>query len=515
MVQRFLLVYFPVWGKEKPRKRAFSTLIKKLRNKKELSYDPVRDILDAAFAESLLKLQRITNRLLPTYAKTVLGETENRQKTEAFLLATGLKKLNRDLNDFRFSVLSETIIQNEGRGLREMDSAFSNVLAIFTNDLFKEYNRGYEINLRLADLCSFDYASFLDHFVVNKDSPGIYHFCYGKLALEHLLDLFFLTNGLEIEDSVETVFALFTDQVAISDYGQEDLYKDLESLRNLLSSDFSSDMLADIIRCIKEDPAWEMKTTNSGADIFGDAVRVLTEDYQLERREFLRKRTEQDFLIHQKSLFGDRELLALGGYTQEIGTRLFNGGLPDFLYIRPLRIVKSFIEYFFQRQVYPALNSFFLEAEFVNPESKVTLRDAAEELDGLAKTIVKFEEDFVGASFSKINSIIERAANGFIDQTAKQRAKRTIDDINEEADRIIQRFFSRLALLYTSLMKIQIDMNARNPVLLQNAGTLSISKPGMIADLGNSVDLLEKVQRLLRMFAVDVEKAKENARSWI
>lgn len=509
-LQRFLMLHIAVWGREKLKKQAFVRIIKELKKEKNGIYDPVRNRLTREFAEAVLALSGIAGRMLPVYRKTLTGNPDDRKKAETGLIEKVLQAFQLDLGSFRFEALSEEVLRRQGKGIRELDTAFKERLEVFKDDRFKHCCRGYGLNLRMAGLCAFDFISLLEPFRTSGAPLRGFSSCSAPRVMENLMDLYFLIHGLESEEAAETVFSALTEQAAADSRGPEEIHDDMENMKTLLAGPLECGRLALIIRCIMENPALELKTETVAADPLEDLTKSLVEEYRSGRHELIRIWTERSFQSRLHALFGERTLAVVEGYTPENSTLLFEAGLPEFRYMEPMRILKNFSEVFYKPIVHPAFQSFFLEAEFSDADFSEDLHEAVEGMGERGIALERFEKEMAIFSFSKIQPTIDLMQGGLADHASKAKAVKVVEKINEEADRIIQDYFAILTRLRTGMEKIRIDILAHGPELLRNTSFLKSKRPQLVTELERGVELLEKALRLLRMFSVDLEATKKD-----
>jgi hypothetical protein len=511
-LRRFLFAALPAWGKEKANKAAFRRLLRELRADRAGIYDPILNRLSKSFAEGLADLEAIAGKLLPVYKATIAGNDADARTSELDVIRSMLRGAGLELASFAFDTLKDEVFAKGAKSVDDIDDAFKARLAIFEGAGFKEISTGLGTNRRIAALCEFDFTSILEPFKIGGAGRAELGSCHAGLVAENLLDLYFLLCNLKPDAGTAAVLSALTESVAVQGDGFEQSSADLRGLSELLGGKLEPERLGAIIRCIQGNPGLELRSADDDARGLDRIVTTLKEEFGKKRREFVEIQERKDFDRKMHFLFGDVPLVPLEGYTQESSVILSDGGLIGYKYVLPMRILKSFLTLHFRAFVAPAVSALSVEADIIDKEFKIAIGDGVEAVNTVALAVAKFEEDMTVAAYSKSGTIVDQVSKGLLDASVKAKARRMIDEINASADRIIQSAFSRLSALRETLARLATDIRASSPALVLNAHYLVSLKPELVKGLLKSGHLVDSAIGLLRLFAVDLGKARKNLR---
>ncbi len=166
--------------------------------------------------------------------------------------------------------------------------------------------------------------------------------------------------------------------------------------------------------------------------------------------------------------------------------------------------------FFYDTCIQDILQETQLEAEFAVKKQKTDFQEMIEYFEILNEKVKKFEEDLSIPSFSEIHPYVEALKNGFLDNKEKSKARDAIKKLNKRADKFIQETFKASINLHGFITKINVDINAANPRLLNNAPFLNHKKDKLCKGLEESAALFNKFIKLLKIFAVHVDGARKS-----
>lgn len=510
MIVRLLVVALPAWGKERERRAALARLIRDIRERGPATYNPFTNRLSRRFAESVLELQRHVEGLAPIYRK-VEESSSGRRAVELRLLRNYVRSTGLDPSAFSFEGIATELSDKGGWEVEEADSLFSSRLAVFDTPAFRQFRTAYTRNLQLAALISFDFESLVLPFRRDVQAKDIgLRSAPAEFLLDNLQDLHFLVGALAPEASAETALESIAKVLQAPKEATEEACIHLRGATALIKDELSGDRLAALIRCAAGEPELELRTFAIEGDGLGKVVEAIAAEYWKKRNEYADESSRKRLDDRMKRIFGDIPLMPLEGYSEELSAALAEAGLGSFRYVLPLRILKTFIALHLSKVIRPALSRLGLEADIPDRSLASWLGDGIEALVALAESIDRLDQDLALGSRSGLVKLAEKLPQTGADLPERSKARRTVDEANTMADRIVQDAFGRFASIREMLQTLRDDLRSRAPAIILNAPFLLSKKPELVKGLEQALELVEQVSELLGAVAVDLGAARRS-----
>lgn len=489
LLKRLFLLIFPSWGNDHSPERERARLIGKLRQDTTF-YEPLTNTLKAPFAQALSELQGLTVALVPVY-RVILGPDEARRRSLLELLVTQrLERVGVSRDDLAFpNPPPPTSVEDWERTFSAKRSALRRPEVV-------EAARGWTTNLRLADLCAFDFEGLLEPFYPSgvqaaqprRSTPA-------PRVLTALTDLYFLLPGLVIDRATAAVVVELGAALGLKTDPAE-LERLVTSVGAQLGRGLSPEFLADVIHCAGPDPFLGLHTTSPVSDPLPALEVSLTEAWNRAKEAYLKAKADLEFQSRVGRLFGSPPL-EVDGYdsvTQGLVTRLELGRLA---HVAPLRLVKNALVRWYQPTLRPALGELFVQGQFLDNEFKKGLVTVVDRLDALVASAPGFEAEAGQLRRTRIEPLRDLEESKLMALAARESLAPLLEVLETKASSRLQEFGQGMATLEACLGAVVDDWDARAGQVLGNVATLEAKAPALRAALSQSLGTLSEVRDLL------------------
>lgn len=509
-IQKFLFAYAPLFGKNQTNKRELRRIINRLKKNDKLLIDPVQLKMKSLYGQLVMELDGISDRLKKVYENNIEGIKEELGEFETVLTSSILEKGNLTLKSFELKEIVKTAHSQAQGGVNTVDRIFKSRVKYFSHKDFKKYKIFIIRNMIFNDLVQFDYKAMLNEIPFNKNKkPGSFA---AEKILKNLQDLYYISSLIPEKSPImnDPVILQAFDQNKLDEhYTLEKIQIDIYRLIDIFKGPFSGEFIKNIVILISRNSQVQLKEKEYDTSFPKDIYDSIVEKYRKDRENFLNNENEKMLMSRMIRLFKDRHLTGIEVYTAENSELFHNANLPAFKYIIPMRIIKSFLFYFYSPVILSVLQEFQVEAEFVEKKQKTVFQEMVENFEMLIEKIKKFEEDLTIPSFSELLPYLEALKNGFLDNKSKTKAREAVRKVNDRADKLIQDSFSASINLHGSLTNIIVDINAQSPKLLSNALFLNHKKEDLCKNMEEAAELFNKYIKLLKIFAVHMDGARK------
>ncbi|MGO8694875.1 MAG: DUF5312 family protein [Rectinemataceae bacterium] len=333
---------------------------------------------------------------------------------------------------------------------------------------------------RFLDICRHDYERLLGLFdpSVSLDNPRYrpdFVPVSGELVLPELVDFYYLIEGFEFSTQLkENVFRLLDRRVPGSaDAGKRTKVDKLfDQLDKSLAGRFNKDILLALMRVIRGDPYFTSPTPRERKDFLDSYRRRLVVQYDRDRERLLREQHESAIAADIHSLFGDAEILEIEGYDDENDAFLRSESPNNFMWIKPARILKTYIVAFFELFQKEAIQRILVEGYFDNKNFQNNLANILYQCDRSSVRIQEFENQLKGngrVSLISMRRYIEEMKRG---KDIAAFLSRLVDSINARAREIVEDETALFAMLGDALGDLLSDYRRSSPELVTNIRTL-------------------------------------------
>jgi hypothetical protein len=333
---------------------------------------------------------------------------------------------------------------------------------------------------RFIDLCRHDYERILGLFdpSASLDDPRYkpdFSPVPGEQMLPEIADFYYLTEAFFFSPRLKE------NLLRLLEKRQPDSYDEAKKLKidklfvqldKSVSERLSRDILLALMRVIKGDPHYAPATPRERKDYLEAFRKRMITQFDKDRERILREQHESAIAADIRSLFGDEEIQIVDGYDDENDSYLKRESPNAFIWIKPLRILKTFIASQFEPHLKEAIKRVLVEGYFDNKAFQNNLANILYQCERSGGRIVEFETLLRGdgrISLVSMNRYIEEMRRG---KDIASFLGRLVDAINDKAREIVEDETSLYAMLGESLGDLLSDFKRSSPDIVTNIRTL-------------------------------------------
>ncbi len=343
-LRNIIFAYAPIIGKKDNNKRELRRIIKHLKRNEKPLVDPVQLKMRPLFCELILELSEISKRLKVLYESNINSSEEDYCEFELKLCSTILENGNMAMTDLDLSDILQTAHAQGQGGVNTLDRIFKSRMKYFTNNNFRKYRINIERNQRFNDLSLFNFSGIIDIIPINKNNIA------GSVPAEKILsdlkDLYFLSVPLPVKKPVlkdDIIIIAYKMNELESSYSLEKIQSDISRIYEIFEGSLNAKFLRDTIRIVSRDLEMEFPENKVISTFPKEIYDSIIEKYRVDRHKFLHMENEKLLQSRMTALFKDRNLAEIQIYNVNNSEIFHNAGLPNFKYIIPMRIIKSYI----------------------------------------------------------------------------------------------------------------------------------------------------------------------------
>ena len=389
--------------------------------------------------------------------------------------------------------------------LQEQIHGFKNFMRIFTEPAFRTREQELIKLFFLSDLCDFDYAAFLNRFNNNLQltagtaapiSQDNFEEVFAKDVIKNLLDFQFIVRNVAItQTTIDNIIFLarslenFTDETGVK------LEKTLNTVETLLANRLKRTTIPIILKLINDDPNFEEKITVSESKPLQEYVDRMTENFQADSKRLLKITKETNITGLIEKCFGSGQLKPLDGYNDAINDAIQNLSTISFDWVKPMQLLKSFTEMYFETHYKTFLRSLLIEGFFANKQIEGQYAAIYRSCEMLLGKIKNFEQLFKPkgqCNLIEIQGYITEIEKG---KDMKKQLQKIVEIANMQAKAVVQTGSKAYADLYAFTEHLLEDIKAPTPELITNLKALVVSSKNK-----ESFTRLEQDRHIFAMF---------------
>jgi hypothetical protein len=253
---------------------------------------------------------------------------------------------------------------------------------------------------RFIDICRHDWERVLGFF-----DPGVnleetkykpdFQPCDGEQLLPELVDVNYLLSGFffspQLLRKVMRVFDRYAPASAASQAGR--IEKMFGTLNKVLQYRLSNESLMALIRLIKRDALFQPDLRRRGSTMWSSTSSACLPSTSVTVNVCSRERHESAVSKDIKDLLAGIEVVPVDAYEEENDAYLRRETPYGFTHIKPLGILKTFINGIFDQQIKETVKKILVEGYFDNKSFQNNLANILYQCDRTIGRITAFEEE--------------------------------------------------------------------------------------------------------------------------
>ncbi|NLC92907.1 MAG: hypothetical protein GX677_05510 [Treponema sp.] len=440
------------------------------------------------FAEAIYTLYKNVRPLDNLFSTTVNPNDIPRQKRfEAQLILTGFSTENQNsINSLTFPNRKAEIINAGNNFEREyihQHKLLEGIIKELNNDLFKKIDSDIICLRQFVEFCRFNFLALLLTFDPKfQAANSSYTPTYQEVPLTKvatlLEDYFYQAANIKLNTSIAEMILALAQLKKGSELTNEErnsLLSNIKKINAILVKVLSEDKINNLIKLAKNDSTFEPSKYKLSVSPKQEFSLFMQEKFTTDEQRIKSDLQDDKISEEVKALFGSEQLDELSGYNLSENSILQENTAESFLWILPMKILKTFLRVYLSEGVKSLLNDIVIEGFFNNPIHKSNFSSLIYAISNNDAELKAFEESF---SQEKKNSI--SVLNGYIYDSKKNseflgKVKSVVLKINDEAHDILQRNITNIFSLYHELGELLADAKKPSSEIISNLKVLMIS----------------------------------------
>lgn len=301
-----------------------------------------------------------------------------------------------------------------------------------------------------------------------------------KQMIPNLSDFYYVFHGISFDMNLATSMMTLVEIISGEKLQEEDCAKIAKIIKNLATFSlelFSPDLICSLLRLAKEDPQYIPPFQKEKNRYLSDYKQRLQTCYQKDTERLSREQPEDDLMQTIRTVFGDVPLLTLRGYTEDLSLQIQQVTPNSFLWVKPLRVIKTFCKCFFTEEMRTVFNSILIEGFFSNKQFEADLSASFHACVSSEDNFDKFEASFDSGkpndSLVLASYVTEiQSGNDF-----EQKIQTMVDNINYQAKQLVQEETTVIEEFVLKMDEVISESRKTVPENIINIRTLLSSKP--------------------------------------
>lgn len=414
---------------------------------------------------------------------TILSETvcsDDKQNAARYankLIMTGFSSSIQEMYEsLSYENKKEMILnsKNPDSEFEEQDKLFAKFIEALRQPEFIQINTVIGKLEQLYDICRFNYFSTLRTFNPDFSSDRDFSdYVINPLPLNTFevvfMDLFYITSGFQLTNTVaKAIIALAYLRYGNEAVNQELILSSLKKISYVLRHILTTDNLQKFIFLCKKDTLIRPQFAEYSSNALSSFIENLQKQYNVEKQRIETEVQDEEVASEIKRLFGGADLEILEGYNAEQDAYLRQNGALPFLWITPVQILKSFINYYLDDKIKTLLNDIVVEGYFNNTAYKSDFSAAVFSALECSERLKNFEDSFARGNDNDIALIRGYVRDGHQDPDFGKKLSQMINQINNQAKQLIQNETTQIANFSKKLEEIIEDSKTVNPTHISN-----------------------------------------------
>ncbi len=508
--------------KELQRRRELRKIHDYLKNLKPSYYKQSSGEVLPGFAVILLDFARILRPICELLGKTLANaEPKVSFLYKQYLIEKRLpEKESERIRMLTYENVKDRILKSPSpeTELKIVGNEIQEIIKNLSSPQFNNFDLEYNQLNKLIALCKFDMEKILKLFdmKIRLDSKQKPNFTpvMGEQVINELLDIYFILWNFNPELGVENNLSMLMERLSRvnTEEGKIKLHKLINRLKQLLKKHLSQSTILLLIRAIKQDPFFTPERDKEFHTFIEYYKRTLTDRYIQIRDRILRERRENAIAQDIEALFGKAELLAIKGYNEKQSEILMLENFPGFKFIKPLRIVKSFIVAKFEKNIREDVNKLLVEGYFENKFFQDSLSNVYHTCSQFLEKMSEFEDQInenSKFSITNLNKYLKVYSTG---RKVEATITRMIESLDGEVLEFLEEIIGGFYKLASLLREVLNDYRQSTPTYISNLKVIGgVKNREYMGQLLNDYNDIIKLIRIMKNFTIikpSIEEAK-------
>ncbi len=444
--------------------------------------------LQGNFAEAIYTLYKNTKPLDNLFSVTISPNDMPRQhRFEAQLILTGYSEENQKiLDELSYKNRKQSILENFSNSTRvyiHQKQQYEKILKELNTDKFRKIDKDILMLRQLVEFCRYNFIPFLQSFDTNfvpadlTYSPSYVEVPASK-ALNLLEDLYYQTCNLRISTvtgNMVLALAKLKNGTDLSPDEERSYLTNLKKINFVLNRIIPADRLKTIIRYVRQDLNYEPEVATYAGSPRQEFATMLQNKFNTDEQRIKSEIQDEKITEDVKTLFPNNRLDEVSAYNQRNNEMLQNESSMSFMWVLPLKILKTFLNTYVPESVKSLLNDLVIEGFFNNPTYKTSFSAMVYAIINANSDVAAFEEAFGSGKKNSIAVLESYVKDSKKDKDFYKRLEKMVFEINNEAHELLQTTVMNMFSLYRELGELLADAKKPSSEIISNLKVLLMS----------------------------------------
>lgn len=419
------------------------------------------ELVQPNFAEALRILYNNVRPVAQILDNTICSsDIKRNQRFESELVITGYNEsLKAMLDSLSYDVRKEAVTESNfpGKVYDDQKRRLEKLIQELNTKEFIKLDMVLSKLHQLSDLCRFNYATLLNLFdgdfnLLDQESRPAEFQPIPPATLEpSLVDLYYIISNFSINMSVANAIIALHQLLHGKEPSVEErkqIFSNLRKIESIAKNIINENVLLNLIRIAKNEPEALPQKASYKVNARKEFAQKLQEKFMADETKIKNELKDERISAELGQLFPNITMEDLKGYNPSIASELSLHSSNTFIWITPLRVIKTFLKHYYTEGIRSVLNDIVVEGFFSNPTYKTQFSANVFAVNECPDMIAAFENSFdQNAEYdeAKIRGLI---ADSHKDAGFSKKLVSFVDNINMSAKQIIQKEVSALFTLY-------------------------------------------------------------------
>jgi hypothetical protein len=394
---------------------------------------------------------------------------------------------------------------NPNKTIKSIQDEFTMYKNNFVKSKMPKFESEYYALYRLYSLASFYFESLFSKFDADFISGSASSACYSPATTDELVndisDIYYLISLLPPKTDLSNAFTKL--YARISEENSKALAKTatqaVNSIYKIVSDELPPDKLITLAKFISENPKLRLPVENKPFSILEKYRKEIEEKFAKTKDIIMERYSEQSQIQEIKSLFKDKTLLPINGYTEELVEAIEENNFEPIVGIQALKVTKTFVMEIYEQSIRDSINSLIVEAFFNEKDYQSEFSNRYFAANELKDFFIEFEENLsnsAGNSFRLLNAMFMKNVN-----SNEMRIRKVIETVNDKIIHCNKKCAEVFYNLAVKIYEILQDYKLPKPIRINNIKQIkgSINRE-YVNNLANYYGQIAKYIKIIKSF---------------
>ncbi len=443
-------------------------------------------LIQPEFAEILRILYKSTAPIADILSQTLCSsDLDTSRHFEEQLMLTGFSSdATEALGELKYENRKTAAMQaqNINRYFEHEHHELEKIIKELNTPQFIKIDNTLDKLFQLNDICRYSYITairlFDSGFSASESYEPEYQSVPPELIENSLLDFYYVANGMDMTNAVYNALVALckiTNGGTVSDSAAEELKGNCRRIQAILKKSLTKQILICFIRIAKKNQEYVPESASYKGNRRQKYADYLEMRFRTDETRLKGEIQDATISADIHSIFGDKPLIPVNGYSKELDNQLKQSTPCSFLWITPFQLLKNFVKLFYEDHIKQLVNDIVIEGFFSNAQYKSDFSSAVFAINDAMERLTAFETRFARNNDFDESNIASLIRDSHKDASFETTLKALIDKVNKCAKDTIQAETSNVFNLYKKIGDIMVESKKPSSDAIQNLKVLMIS----------------------------------------